>query len=42
MGEEKDELRFPVEYEQYDEVQKKRKVKVFFRMHTPMKHIKMS
>lgn len=30
VGEEKDELRFPVEYEQYDEVQKKRKVKVFF------------
>lgn len=30
VREEKDELRFPVEYEQYDEVQKKRKVKVFF------------
>lgn len=42
VGEEKDELRFSVEYEQYDEVQKKRKVKVFFHMHTPMKHIKMS
>lgn len=29
VGEEKDELRFPVEYEWHDEVQKERKVKIF-------------
>ncbi len=33
VGEEKDELRFPVEYERHDETQKDRKVKIFFFAH---------